>query len=246
MWKNVKLQFLLVAGVSALIGYAAAYGKLNPFQKADAGPPDQPKAAAAAPGCCSDGLSKAGMLALATHNEAVADKAAAEGKKPNIMFIMGDDIGMWNIGAYHRGLMGGRTPHLDKLAKEGMLFTDYYAEASCTAGRAAFITGELPMRTGMTTVGQAGAKLGIPAEACTIASALKDMGYATGQFGKNHLGDLNEFLPTVHGFDEFFGYLYHLDAMEDPAHANYPQNLLNVVGPRNMVHSWATRSEERR
>ena len=121
-----------------------------------------------------------------------------------------------------------------------MLFTDYYAEASCTAGRANFITGELPIRTGMTTVGQAGAKIGLPAEAATIATALKAMGYATGQFGKNHLGDLNEFLPTVHGFDEFFGYLYHLDAMEDPAHPNYPQELKDKVGPRNMVHSWAT------
>ncbi len=125
-----------------------------------------------------------------------------------------------------------------------MLFTDYYAEASCTAGRANFITGELPIRTGMTTVGQAGAKIGIPAEAVTIATILKSMGYATGQFGKNHLGDLNEFLPTVHGFDEFFGYLYHLDAMEDPAHPDYPQNLLNVVGPRNMVHSWATDTDD--
>ncbi len=160
--------------------------------------------------------------------------------KPNIVFIMGDDIGMWNIGAYHRGMMAGKTPNLDKIAKEGMLFTDYYAEASCTAGRANFITGELPIRTGMTTVGQAGASIGLPAEACTIATALKAQGYATGQFGKNHLGDKNEFLPTVHGFDEFFGYLYHLDAMEDPAHPNYPQELLNVVGPRNMVHSWAT------
>jgi len=165
---------------------------------------------------------------------------AAEGSKPNIIVIMGDDIGMWNIGAYHRGMMAGRTPNLDKIAKEGMLFTDYYAEASCTAGRANFITGELPIRTGMTTVGQAGASVGLPAEAVTIATVLKSMGYATGQFGKNHLGDKNEFLPTVHGFDEFFGYLYHLDAMEDPAHPNYPQNLLNVVGPRNMVHSWAT------
>ena len=166
--------------------------------------------------------------------------ASAQQKKPNILVIMGDDIGMWNIGAYHRGLMAGRTPNLDKMAKEGMLFTDYYAEASCTAGRANFITGELPIRTGMTTVGQAGAKLGLPAEAVTIATVLKSMGYATGQFGKNHLGDRNEFLPCVHGFDEFFGYLYHLDAMEDPAHPNYPQNLLNVVGPRNMVHCWAS------
>ncbi|MCE0521280.1 MAG: arylsulfatase [Methylacidiphilales bacterium] len=170
--------------------------------------------------------------------------ANAQDKKPNIIVIMGDDIGMWNIGAYSRGMMAGRTPNLDKMAKEGMLFTDYYAEASCTAGRANFITGELPIRTGMTTVGQAGAPIGLPAEACTIATALKALGYETGQFGKNHLGDKNEFLPTVHGFDEFFGYLYHLDAMEDPFHPNYPQNLLNVVGPRNLVHSWATDTED--
>ncbi len=164
--------------------------------------------------------------------------------KPNILVIMGDDIGMWNIGAYSRGMMAGRTPNLDKMAKEGMLFTDYYAEASCTAGRANFIMGELPIRTGMTTVGQAGAAIGIPAEACTIATALKAQGYETGQFGKNHLGDKNEFLPTVHGFDEFFGYLYHLDAMEDPFHPNYPQNLVNVVGPRNLLHTWATDTDD--
>jgi arylsulfatase A-like enzyme len=174
----------------------------------------------------------------------MASAPAAAQQQPNIVVIMGDDIGMWNIGAYHRGMMAGRTANLDKIAKEGMLFTDYYAEASCTAGRANFITGELPIRTGMTTVGQAGASIGLPAEAVTIATVLKSMGYATGQFGKNHLGDKNEFLPTVHGFDEFFGYLYHLDAMEDPAHPNYPQNLLNVVGPRNMVHSWATEKDD--
>src|SRR6266480_4035261 len=161
-------------------------------------------------------------------------------KPPNIVFIMGDDIGWFNIGAYHQGIMASRTPNLDKLAAEGMRFTDYYAEASCTAGRANFITGELPIRTGLTTVGQAGSPVGMPTQAPTIATVLKSMGYTTGQFGKNHLGDLNEFLPTVHGFDEFFGYLYHLDAMEDPAHRNYPQSLLATVGPRNMVHSWAT------
>ncbi len=165
-------------------------------------------------------------------------------KQPNIVVIMADDIGIWNIGAYHRGMMAGRTPHLDKLAGEGMLFTDYYGEASCTAGRAAFITGQLPMRTGLTTVGQAGADVGMPDSAPTIATALKEMGYATGQFGKNHLGDMNKYLPTVHGFDEFFGYLYHLDAMEDPAHPAYPQELLNTVGPRNMVHSWATDTDD--
>jgi len=169
---------------------------------------------------------------------------AAEQMKPNIIVIMGDDIGITNIGVYGHGMMAGKTPNLDKMAKQGMLFTDYYAEASCTAGRANFITGELPIRTGMTTVGQAGAKIGMPAQACTIATALKAQGYATGQFGKNHLGDLNPFLPTLHGFDEFFGYLYHLDAMEDPFHPAYPQDLLNVVGPRNMVHSWATDTDD--
>ncbi len=168
----------------------------------------------------------------------------ADAKKPNIIFIMADDVGWSNIGVYNQGIMAGRTPNLDRLANEGMRFTDYYAEASCTAGRANFITGELPVRTGMTTVGQAGALVGIPDQAITIAQALKAQGYATGQFGKNHLGDLNRFLPTVHGFDEFFGYLYHLDAMEDPAHRNYPQALKASVGPRNMVHSWATDTDD--
>jgi arylsulfatase len=163
---------------------------------------------------------------------------------PNIVAIMGDDIGWFNLGAYHQGMMAARTPNLDRLAAEGMRFTDYYAEASCTAGRANFITGELPIRTGLTTVGQAGAKIGMPAEAPTIATALRAMGYATGQFGKNHLGDLNEYLPTLHGFDEFFGYLYHLDAMEDPAHPNYPQALKDKIGPRNMLHCWATDTDD--
>jgi arylsulfatase len=189
----------------------------------------------AAVGCVLAGFT---LCLAATPQEATA--ATEQAKKPNIVVIMGDDIGWSNIGAYHQGLMSGKTPNLDKLAAEGMRFTDYYAEASCTAGRAAFVTGELPMRTGMVTVGQAGSPIGLPAQAMTIATALKDLGYATGQFGKNHLGDLNEFLPTVHGFDEFFGYLYHLDAMEDPAHPAYPQELLDKVGPRNMVHSWAT------
>src|SRR5881628_2516943 len=161
-------------------------------------------------------------------------------KPPNIVVVMGDDIGWFNIGAYHQGIMAGKTPNLMRLAKEGMRFTDYYAEPSCTAGRANFITGELPIRTGLTTVGQAGATIGMPAQACTLATALKAQGYATGQFGKNHLGDLNQFLPTLHGFDEFYGYLYHLDAMEDPCHPNYPPALKETVGPRNVVHSWAT------
>ena len=185
-----------------------------------------------------------GSLAVLAEVNAPAAAQQQQQQRPNIVVIMGDDIGMWNIGAYHRGLMAGRTPNLDRIAAEGMLFTDYYAEASCTAGRAAFITGELPIRTGMTTVGQAGAPTGLPAQAVTLAAVLKSMGYATGQFGKNHLGDKNEFLPTVHGFDEFYGYLYHLDAMEDPCHPNYPQDLRPQVGPRNMLHSWATNVDD--
>ena len=166
--------------------------------------------------------------------------APKQQQQPNIVFVMGDDIGWFNIGAYHQGMMAGRTPNLDRLAAEGVRFTDYYAEASCTAGRANFITGQLPIRTGLTTVGQAGAHVGMPKEAPTVATVLKAQGYATGQFGKNHLGDRNEFLPTVHGFDEFYGYLYHLDAMEDPEHPNYPKELKDKVGPRNMLHCHAT------
>jgi len=185
------------------------------------------------------------LAAVATLFSAAAPPAAkAQQKQPNIVVIMADDVGWSNIGAYNMGMMAGRTPNLDKMAKQGMIFTDYYAEASCTAGRAAFLTGELPIRTGMTTVGQAGADMGLPFEAMTVATALKAQGYATGQFGKNHLGDKNPYLPTVHGFDEFFGYLYHLDAMEDPFHPAYPQELLNVVGPRNMVRSWATDTDD--
>jgi arylsulfatase len=187
------------------------------------------------------------LLGVGVATSARAQQPASttpSGRQPNIIVIMGDDIGWSNIGVYNQGVMSGRTPNLDRIANEGMRFTDYYAEASCTAGRANFITGELPIRTGLTTVGQAGAPLGIPDEAVTIAQVLKSMGYATGQFGKNHLGDLNKFLPTVHGFDEFFGYLYHLDAMEDPSHRNYPQALKDAVGPRNMVHCWATDTDD--
>jgi arylsulfatase A-like enzyme len=171
---------------------------------------------------------------------AQAQEPLAAGKKPNILVIMGDDVGWFNIGAYHRGIMSGKTPNLDRLANEGMMFTDYYAEASCTAGRANFITGELPIRTGLTTVGQAGADVGIPDQAATLATVLKALGYETAQFGKNHLGDLNKYLPTVHGFDEYFGYLYHLDAMSDPYWFDYPQDWIDKYGPRDLVHSWAT------
>src|SRR4029079_2408673 len=171
---------------------------------------------------------------------------AQDQAKPNILVIMGDDVGWFNIGAYHRGLMSGKTPNLDKLASQGMMFTDYYAEASCTAGRASFITGEIPLRTGLTTVGQAGADVGMPAKACTIATALKAQGYATGEFGKNHLGDLNKYLPTLHGFDEFHGYLYHLDALSDPYWFSYPKDpeFRAKYGPRNVLHTWATDKDD--
>src|SRR6202162_759298 len=187
-----------------------------------------------------------GVLLSAAAGGVHPAQAQAPERKPNILVIMGDDVGWFNIGAYHRGMMSGKTPNLDKLASEGMLFTDYYAEASCTAGRANFITGEIPLRTGLTTVGQAGADVGIPAKACTLATALKAQGYATGQFGKNHLGDLNKFLPTVHGFDEFFGYLYHLDAMSDPYWYSFPadEKYYTTYGPRSLIHSFATDTDD--
>ncbi|MFT3882911.1 MAG: sulfatase-like hydrolase/transferase [Gemmatales bacterium] len=148
-------------------------------------------------------MSKADALAISTHNAKVTAKAAQDGKKPNICIIWGDDIGQSNVSAYSRGMMGYQTPNIDRVAKEGMMFTDYYAEQSCTAGRASFITGQHGMRTGLTKVGMPGAKAGMQKEDPTIANLLKEHGYATAQIGKNHLGDRNEFLPTVHGFDEF-------------------------------------------
>jgi len=192
------------------------------------------------PKVSSCGLSLVTALAASVAVLCAVYPAQAADKKPNILVIMGDDVGWFNIGAYHRGIMSGKTPNLDKLASEGMLFTDYYAEASCTAGRANFITGELPIRTGLTTVGQAGADVGMPDQAVTLATVLKALGYTTGQFGKNHLGDLNKYLPTLHGFDEFFGYLYHLDAMSDPYWFDYPQDWIEKYGPRDLVHCWAT------
>ena len=149
---------------------------------------------------------------------------AQQPQKPNILVIMADDIGYWNISAYNRGMMGYRTPNIDRIANEGAIFTDYYGQQSCTAGRSAFITGQSPLRTGLLKVGLPGAKEGLSGKDPTIAELLKPQGYATGQFGKNHLGDRNEFLPTVHGFDEFFGNLYHLNAEDEPEHEDYPKN----------------------
>jgi arylsulfatase A-like enzyme len=162
-------------------------------------------------------------------------------KRPNILVIMGDDIGFWNISAHNRGMMGYHTPNIDRIANEGMLFTDAYGEQSCTAGRAAFVTGQSPFRTGLLKVGLPGADLGLRPEDPSIAELLKPLGYKTGQFGKNHLGDKDEFLPTKHGFDEFFGNLYHLNAEEEPENPDYPKDpaFKARFGPRGVIHSKA-------
>jgi arylsulfatase len=171
----------------------------------------------------------------------IVGPALAEQKKPNILIIWGDDIGQFNISAYNMGMMGYKTPNIDRIAKEGVLFTDWYGQQSCTAGRAAFITGQSPIRTGLTKVGLPGAPEGMKKEDPTIAALLKPLGYVTGQFGKNHLGDRDEMLPTNHGFDEFFGNLYHLNAEEEPENPDYPKNpeFKKKFGPRGVIHSFA-------
>jgi len=168
-------------------------------------------------------------------------------EKPNIVVIWGDDIGYWNVGAYTHGMMG-RTPNIDGIARDGMLFTDHYGQPSCTAGRAAFIMGQMPIRTGMTTIGIPGSTQGIQKEDPTLAEVLKTQGYATAQFGKNHLGDRNEFLPTMHGFDEWFGNLYHLNAEEEPEELDYPGQknpaYKEKFGPRGVLHTYATDKDD--
>src|SRR6187455_460403 len=166
--------------------------------------------------------------------------------QPNILVIWGDDIGISNLSCYSRGLMGYSTPNIDRIADEGMLFTDSYGEQSCTAGRSSFITGQSVYRTGMSKVGMPGVDLGLQKEDPTIAELLKPMGYATGQFGKNHLGDLNKFLPTAHGFDEFFGNLYHLNAEEEPEDPDYPKDprFKEQFGPRGVLHCYATTTDD--
>jgi arylsulfatase A-like enzyme len=179
---------------------------------------------------------RTGLLVLAA--VICADVASAAERKPNILVIWGDDIGQFNISAYNRGMMGYRTPNIDRIADEGALFTDWYGEQSCTAGRAAFITGQSPIRTGLTKVGLPGAPEGMTAEDATL---LRSLGYATGQFGKNHLGDRDEHLPTVHGFDEFYGNLYHLNAEEEPENPDYFRDpaLKERFGPRGVIRSFA-------
>jgi arylsulfatase A-like enzyme len=176
----------------------------------------------------------------------VSKQSGGTGKKPNILILWGDDIGTWNVSYFSRGMMGYRTPNIDRVAEEGCAFTDYYGQQSCTAGRAAFITGQNPLRTGLTKVGMPGATVGLQPEDPTIAELLKPLGYATGQFGKNHLGDRNEFLPTVHGFDEFFGNLYHLNAEEEPELPDYPKDpkFKATFGPRGVLHCKATDKDD--
>jgi len=185
----------------------------------------------------------AGLAAFATIviSVALAGLAAAAEKKPNILIIWGDDIGYWNVSAYNQGMMGYRTPNIDRIAKEGAIFTDAYGEQSCTAGRSAFITGQTPFRTGLTKVGLPGADRGLKPEDPTIAEYLKTKGYMTAQYGKNHLGDLDEHLPTNHGFDEFFGNLYHLNAEDEPEHPDYPKDpaFKERYGPRGVIKSFA-------
>jgi arylsulfatase len=187
-----------------------------------------------------------GALAQA-QNAAPTAQPAPSGRKPNILLIMADDIGWFDVGAYNRGMMGGATPNIDRIAAEGALHTDHYGQASCTAGRAAFITGQIPMRTGLTTVGMPGAKQGMQAEDPSIADLLKPLGYMTCQTGKNHLGDRNEHLPTVHGFDEFYGNLYHLNAEEEPEQDDYPkgnEKFKEVFGPRGVLECKATDKDD--
>src|SRR5260370_1197998 len=190
---------------------------------------------------------KAIVAAIAALALAITVAAAgAQQKKTNIVVIMSDDVGIWNISAYHRGMMGGRTPNIDKIASDGAIFTDYYAQQSCTAGRAAFILGQCPFRTGLLKVGMPASKQGLQDKDPTIAELLKPLGYATAQIGKNHLGDRNEYLPTVHGFDEFYGILYHLNAMEEPYLDSYPKDpkFKVMFGPRNIVDCVATEVDD--
>src|SRR5215211_7319852 len=194
-------------------------------------------------------LAAAGVLAGTLITSVKAQQqapAGPAGRRPNILVIFGDDIGLWNVSAYNRGMMGYRTPNIDRIAKEGGIFTDHYAQQSCTAGRAAFITGQSCFRTGLLKVGLPGAHEGLSEKDPSIADLVKPLGYATGQFGKNHLGDRNEHLPTVHGFDEFYGNLYHLNAEEEPENVDYPKDpkFLANFGPRGVMKCSASATDD--
>ena len=242
MFRKANLPLLIALAVGAVGGWAAASGKFDSLLRAEqkaAAPAEPATSPLGTPGsdCCIS-PEKASLVA---HNQKVSANLQKDGKKPNICIIWGDDIGQSNVSAYSMGLMGYKTPNIDRVAREGMIFTDYYGEQSCTAGRSSFITGQHGMRTGLTKVGLPGATLGLQKEDPTIAEVLKPLGYATGQFGKNHLGDRNEFLPTVHGFDEFYGNLYHLNAEEEPEHPDYPKDpaFRAKYGPRGVLDSRA-------
>jgi arylsulfatase len=246
------IQAVACMGLGALLGVIVATRDMAPASRADgvrrAVRPVAAETRVSDPDVSrpSSGPSRQASSVLlaqsAAKTTAAQPEPTASGKKPNILVIMADDVGTWNISAYHRGMMGGRTPNIDRIAKEGTLFTDYYAQQSCTAGRAAFILGQNPFRTGLLKVGLPAAKQGLQDKDPTIAELLKPHGYATAQIGKNHLGDRNEFLPTVHGFDEFYGILYHLNAMEEPYQADYPNapEFRARFGPRNIVDATAT------
>jgi arylsulfatase len=222
MLKNTRLQMIVMLAIGGLFGYAAASGRLDVFRKANASPPqpsvaekERSSAQAAAATCCVEGAPKAQLVAMADPKVTnTAAKYHAEGTKPNILFIMGDDIGWMQPSCYHRGLMVGETPNIDRIAKEGAIFMDYLAEASCTSGRNAFITGMYPLRTGMIPPQLPGSPSYLQPGTPCLAKFLLDLGYSTGEFGKNHLGDHPAALPTAHGFQEYWGYLYHLDAMQ--------------------------------
>jgi arylsulfatase len=241
MFKRTHLLAVGMMALGGLLGYAAASGRLTSFwqagaaaQSGEARPAEKPD-----PDCCSEGTERGLLLARADGRE--TRQPAKDGKKPNILVIMGDDIGIPQISAYTMGLMGYKTPNIDRIAKEGALFTDSYGQQSCTAGRASFILGQEPFRTGLLTIGMPGDPHGITKWMPTIADVLKTQGYATGQFGKNHLGDRDEHLPTNHGFDEFFGNLYHLNAEEEPEGYFYPKDpeFKKKYGPRGVIKSTA-------
>jgi arylsulfatase len=241
MFKRTHLLAVGMMALGGLLGYAAASGRLISFWQADAAaqPGEARPADEAGPSCCSEGAERGLLLTRADGRE--ARQPAKDGKKPNILVIMGDDIGIPQISAYTMGLMGYKTPNIDRIAKEGALFTDSYGQQSCTAGRASFILGQEPFRTGLLTIGMPGDPHGITSWMPTIADVLKTQGYATGQFGKNHLGDRDEHLPTNHGFDEFFGNLYHLNAEEEPEGYFYPKDpeFKKKYGPRGVIKSSA-------
>lgn len=234
MTKPSKITTLALVAFGAVAGWAMGAGYFD-FTGLAKPAVRQTVAEEAPPVVRSSGVGSDHAL-LAEHNRRVSANIKQDDKKPNICVIWGDDIGQSNISTYSNGLMGYSTPNIDRIAKEGMLFTDYYAEQSCTAGRSSFITGQHGLRTGLTKVGFPGATIGLQAEDPTIAELLKPLGYATGQFGKNHLGDRNQYLPTVHGFDEFYGNLYHLNAEEEPEHPDYPKDpeFRAKFGPRGV------------